>query len=104
MTLTQFMQQLDQEATFQAQVIDLAKRYRWLAYHTRDSRRSEPGFPDVVLVKDRVIFAELKSAKGTMSPAQIVWRDALRAAGAEFYEWRPSDLQQIVNILSGRQR
>lgn len=102
MSLRNYMESIDQEATFQSQVLEMAKRLHWLAYHTRDSRRSEPGFPDLVLVRDRVIFAELKSERGKMSPEQITWRDALRSAGAEFYEWRPSDLQHIATILSTR--
>lgn len=56
----------------------LAKRLDWLVYHTHDSRRSEPGFPDLVLVRDgRVIFAELKTQRGRVSPAQDVWLERL---------------------------
>jgi hypothetical protein len=32
----------------------------WRVYHTWDSRKSEPDFPDLVLVRDRVMFAELQ--------------------------------------------
>ena len=33
------------EKVWMAEVIDMAHRHGWLAYHTFDSRRSEPGFP-----------------------------------------------------------
>ena len=80
------------ERAFQEAVLQLARLHGWLAYHTHDSRRSQAGFPDLVLVRgQRVVFAELKSAKGRVRPAQRVWLDRLEAAGAETYLWRPSD-------------
>ena len=35
------------EKKFQSQVVRIAKVFGWLCYHTYDSRRSEPGFPDL---------------------------------------------------------
>ncbi len=35
------------EADFMDQVIDLAHLYGWMVYHTYDSRRSAPGYPDL---------------------------------------------------------
>jgi hypothetical protein len=61
----------------------------WLAYHTHRSEHSEAGFPDWVFVRERVVYAELKAMRGIVSPAQQAWHDALRAAGAEAYIWRP---------------
>jgi len=72
-------------------VRDLARLRNWLVYHTHDSRRSEPGFPDLVLVKDRVLFVELKSERGKPTPAQNEWHVALWQAGATLFVWRPSD-------------
>ena len=74
-------------------VRDLARYRGWLVYHTHDSRRSEPGFPDLCLVRgDRVIFAELKASKGVLSQAQREWVAALtNARGVEVYVWRPID-------------
>lgn len=87
------------EKAFQASVTSAAKRLGWMSYHTFASFRSTPGFPDLVLVRDRVIFAELKMPRGKISPAQQVWRERLEAAGAEVYLWRPEDWDAILEIL-----
>jgi hypothetical protein len=88
------------EGMLQRQVLQLARLRGWLAYHPLDSRGSEPGFPDLVLVRERVVFAELKSATGRLSQAQRTWLDRLTAAGAECYCWRPSDWDQITEVLT----
>jgi VRR-NUC domain len=49
------------------------------------------GWPDLVLVRDRVIFAEVKVQRGRLQPDQVVWLDALREAEQEVYVWRTSD-------------
>ena len=53
------------------------------------------GFTDLVAVKHRLIFRELKSGSGELEPGQILWRDALLAAGADWAEWRPEDWAEI---------
>jgi hypothetical protein len=68
------------EAQLQQMVIDLARYCGYLAYHTYDSRRSQRGFPDLVLVHQqtgRLMFVELKSEKGRIRPEQKVWLEAL---------------------------
>ncbi len=81
----------------------LAPMLGWrLCYHTLRSKGSQSGFPDRVLVRDRVIFAELKREKGVVTDAQREWLDGLAAVGAEVYLWRPSDLDEIAEILSKR--
>ena len=49
----------------------------------------------------RLIFAEMKSAKGRVSEAQRDWLDDLDACpGVESYTWRPSDWFDIELILA----
>ena len=80
------------EANLLAAVKDLARLWGLLVYHTRDSRGSDPGFPDLVIVGPRgVLFAELKSAWGKLALPQGVWRDGLAEAGAVWVLWRPED-------------
>jgi len=93
------------EQAFQQQVLDLARATGWLAYHTHDSRHSEAGFPDLVLVhslRRRVIYAELKSDSGHVSPPQQRWIEALETAGAEVHLWQPRFWRAIEAVLIGR--
>lgn len=88
------------ERAFQAMVCELAGHLGYLVYHTHDSRRSQPGFPDTVMVRrQRVIYAELKSMRGRLRPEQRVWIDALRAAGQDVYLWRPNQWAEIEQVL-----
>lgn len=83
------------------QVAELAVLFGWRRYHTWLARHSPAGFPDETLVRgERLIFAELKSEKGKLTPAQVEWLRALRQVRTvEVYEWRPSDLEQLAGRL-----
>jgi hypothetical protein len=95
------------ERDFQNRVVELARLRHWLVYHTHDSRRSDPGFPDLVMVRGGVlVFAELKSQKGRTTLAQREWLLGLDGVGRTSYEvvkvhvWRPADWPQIVEVLT----
>lgn len=91
------------EAEFQRIVVQLAKLRGWLTYHTHDSRRSDEGFPDLVMVRERVIYAELKrerTDRARLSREQQKWISTLNASGAEVYVWRPSDWDTIALTLA----
>ena len=91
------------ESELLAAVRAVAWRCGWLTYHTHRSDRSEPGFPDLCMVRGgRVVFAELKSEKGRVTRAQQTWLDGLEQAGMEVFVWRPSDLDGIARLLSRR--
>lgn len=89
------------EAQFQHQVEHLAALFGWRAYHTHDSRRSVPGFPDLTLVRGkRLIFAELKTLRGRPTPAQREWLAALDACSSvSAVLWRPSQIEEIAREL-----
>lgn len=90
------------ERQLQGQVLDLAALKGWFSYHTFDSRRSPPGFPDLVLVRGpRMVAAELKSAGAKLTTAQQTWLNALAAvAGVETYAWWPDDWAEIERTLA----
>jgi VRR-NUC domain-containing protein len=92
------------EKEWQQQIVQLARTLGYRIYHTYDSRRSQPGFPDLVLVRDRVIYVELKRESGKLTDSQISWVESLKAAGAEIYVWRPSDLQAAGETLARRRQ
>jgi len=87
------------EKAFQWRIVEMASKLGWKTYHTFDSRRSTPGFPDLVLVRDRVIYAEIKTERGTLSVMQSIWLDILKNAGQECYVWKPSDYATVQEIL-----
>lgn len=87
------------EAQWQHVVTDLAKLLGWRTWHCTIAYRSAAGFPDLVLVRDRVVFAELKAERGKLTAAQEIWLLWLRAAGAEVHVWRPSDLDAVRECL-----
>jgi hypothetical protein len=88
------------EAAFQAAVNDLFRKSGWTVYHTHNSKRSDKGFPDTWAAKGRIIYAELKTEQGKLTPDQLRYRDAIRAAGGEWYCWRPSDWDQIRKVAA----
>lgn len=109
------------ESAFQAEVVGLAEFYGWRVYHTHDSRRSQRGFPDLVLVRPpELIFAELKTASGRPTAEQREWLDELALVAAEFrahlpdgpgarfdvYLWRPDDFDGVIHqrLALGRVR
>ena len=88
------------ETQFQNAIIELALLRGWLYYHPYDSRRSVPGFPDLTLVRDKVIFAELKKPKAKLTEAQQKWHDAINASDNGIaYVWRPEDWDEIERVL-----
>ena len=90
------------EKAFQSDVMRVAKMLGWLCYHTFDSRRSASGFPDLVLVREGVLFRELKVGKNKLSQSQELWRDSIMDAGGDWAEWRETDMDDIVADLSRR--
>ena len=91
----------ESEAGFQAAILELASLRGWRSFHDQDSRRSQPGFPDLCLVRGgRVLFAELKTERGQLRQEQREWLAMLgMCSGIETYLWRPSSWRQIETVL-----
>jgi hypothetical protein len=91
------------EAELLRNVIDLAELLKWRCAHFRPgmnrrgvwstamSGSQAAGFPDLVLVRDRLVMVECKAERGRTSDAQRDWLAALSNAGVEEHVWRPSD-------------
>ena len=105
------------EDEFMKTIIDLAHLKKYHVAHFRTVRVQRKngevfyatpvqadgaGWVDLVLAKKgRLIFAEIKSKKGVMSPAQTAWKVLLESTGqGEYYCWRPDDWDDIVLVLS----
>lgn len=91
------------EKVFMRQVLDAARLLGWSCYHTFDSRRSAPGFPDLFCVREGgpLLAVECKTEKGRLSEWQRRWLDLLRSAGIDTRVWRPSDWDEIETTLRG---
>jgi hypothetical protein len=91
------------ERRWQEQVLAWADRGGWLAYHTFDSRRSAPGFPDLVLLRrDWLRLPELKANHGHLSARQEVWQTGIaQVRNIEGGVWYPRDYQLVRDILLG---
>ena len=116
------------EAAFQAHVLRIARDLGWgipqaawqrvqeeaaqygvtpppmdgLAFHVRWSLGSESGFPDLCLIRRsdrRLLFRELKTDRGRVSPRQAAVLELMTACGLDAKVWRPADLQSIGEEL-----
>jgi hypothetical protein len=89
------------EAQFQRALVKTAADYGWLAYHTRFSVGSDPGFPDLVLLRGaECVIAELKRVGKDPTAKQFAWLDAWgRVPGVRAYVWRPDCWDEIHDVL-----
>lgn len=101
------------EAILQDKIIQLARMNGFRVQHSRPVQQKDGrwltaiagdvGFPDLVLAhQDRgVLFLELKSNVGKLSPAQMMWRKAL-APHVEYWLVREADLEALAKRLGGK--
>ena len=84
------------EKELQEAVIEMAHAFGWLVAHFRTAmnRRGSymtpvgvdgKGFPDLCLVRERVVFLELKVRYRQLTEEQSLWRDRIQAAGGEWH-------------------
>lgn len=101
------------EADWSRQLRELMAIYGWQhvhfrpaltkhGYRTPGSGDLAAGWPDFVLVRDRVIFVEIKGPTGRLSAKQTLVLAQLREAGAETYVWSPDDFDEAHSVLARR--
>ena len=102
------------ELQFQEAVVNLAHEHHWRVAHFRPVKQQRrdgsvrwltpvaadgEGFVDLVCARrGRVpVFMELKAKRGTPSPAQLEWLDALGSYG---YLFKPAAWDEIERVLA----
>lgn len=90
------------EADLQRAVIQRARLFGWKVMHPLPAQTSRGsgwatatqgdgrGYPDLTLVRERIVFAELKAEGKYLGEGQKLWRDWILAAEGEWYCWKPS--------------
>ena len=97
------------EKLFMDQVMQIAKMNGWMIHHPTPHqvrpgvfRSDGAGVPDLMLVSTTgrgIIWAELKTEVGKLTPIQRQWGNSIKANGGEYYVWRPSQLELIASRL-----
>ena len=94
------------EADLQAAITDALTLYGWNFHHETDSRRSRPGFPDIVAAHPDggpVLMWELKTATGRVTAEQEEWIDTLTGRpGIHARVVRPADLERALDLIARR--
>jgi hypothetical protein len=101
-------------------IIDMAHRLGWRVAHfppiptTRGGQTwyltpvaaDGKGFPDLMLVRERVVYVEVKGDKDRLRPEQEVWLSSLRMAGQEVHVWRTAEYEsgEVESVLRERRR
>jgi len=93
------------EKDWQQTVVEAAGYLGYAVYHTYDSTRSAPGFPDLTLVRPkRLVFLECKTNRGRLSRDQLKWLELLHtvevvACGIS----RPNNWEETLALLRGEE-
>lgn len=97
------------ERYFTDDVKRYARRGGWLPFHTLHAKGSDPGFPDLILLRvPRLVVAELKIPPNTTSDWQDCWLAGFASLGLlsgphlsiETYLWTPADWPEIERVLT----
>ncbi len=106
------------ELLWQKEVERMFRQLGWETQHFWNTMRSRPGFPDLMCwrvtkifwpagscerVNGRLLIAELKTETGAVVESQRATMLNLAATGVPTYLWRPSDMDEIVEVLSSNE-
>ena len=90
------------EADLKRIVVDMAHAFGWRVFSLPMARGTRPvkdasGYPDLTLARNgAVLFLELKTQKGVLSPEQMEWLKILPA----MLVIRPNDLDTLAETLA----
>jgi hypothetical protein len=96
------------ERQFTDRVKRYARRGGWLPFHALRSKGSDPGFPDLILMRaNRLVAAELKIPPNATTAWQECWLTGFATLGMlagphlsiESYVWWPDQMSEIERIL-----
>jgi hypothetical protein len=106
------------EIEFERAIVDLAHTFGWKVASFRQAGTGKgwrtpvkydgKGYVDLTMVHSsgKIIFAEIKAAKGKLSPEQVAWQETLLLASTpwgdnvRYFVWKPKDSNQIAKVLS----
>jgi len=79
--------------SLEAHLRKLLKDLGLYGFHPRNSRGSEPGWPDWVIIgRGGILYRELKTEHGTLTSEQRSVGSLITRAGGNWSVWRPRDL------------
>lgn len=91
------------EKALQNAIAEMAQTLGYLVFHARPAMNKDgtwvtpvkydgKGYPDLTIVgHDKVLFVEVKSAKGVVSPEQAAWIEEMQKTSNYAAVWYPSD-------------
>ena len=90
------------EAQFQARIIYEAHLAGWWVYHTYDSRKSQPGWPDLHMYhaetgRKLIVECKVNNAYPTFTQKKV--HELMKACGDEVLIWRPQNIDYILKTL-----
>jgi len=82
-----------------AAVVQAARLNGWRVYHAFDSRRSEPSFPDLLMLQSRELLVRELKVAGKLTLQQEGWLRAFSDGSVDASVWTPDDCPEIERTL-----
>jgi hypothetical protein len=95
------------ESELQGNVIEMCRLLGYPVFQVLNSRGMSPGWPDLVILgRTRILYREIKSETGSLTPEQRRIGQAIQSAGGDWAVWRPRDLvtraiQDQLRLIGG---
>lgn len=90
------------EKALQEAIVEASGYLGYRHFHAFDMRRSDSGFPDLILLRQRDgrrFAIECKTERGKPTQAQLDWLSLFAACGIPSMIVRPSDLDNVLEML-----